>query len=383
MDTSLDNLEDHHKILKNLLSFDTTSYKSNLKVINYIEKIFKKKNKFKIIKVYNKKRDKCSILIKPKQNVTDGILFSGHIDTVPVTGQKWNSNPFKYFYKKNKIYGRGATDMKGFLSVVIANMINMKSNFPVCLSVTHDEETGCDGIYNLLNHIKKNNISLPNKCIVGEPTMLKLVSANKGVEIIETTIKTNFEQGHSSNYNQKINIITASANLITYLQSLQDKIPKKNKLKCKPENSSIHIGLVNGGTSHNIIPKQTSFRWELRYIKNDILFVKKNFFQYQKNFAKKYKKYIKNLLIENEVLFAVPGLNEKNQSKILNFMKHFNIEKKHHVAFGTEAGIIQNFGLSTIIFGPGSINQAHKPNEYISEAQLKKFNNLINNIITQ
>ncbi len=371
---------DHHKILRQLLSFDTTSCNSNLSAINCIENIFKKHHKFEIIKVYNNKKDKCSILIKPRQEVTNGILFSGHIDTVPVTGQKWSSNPFKYVLKNKKIYARGATDMKSFISVIISNMINSKSNFPICLSVTHDEETGCDGIYNLLKYLKKNKISLPDKCIVGEPTMLKVVSANKGVEIIETVLKTNSEEGHSSNYNQKMNTITASANLVTYLQSIQNKIPKKNTLKCIPKNSSIHIGIVNGGTSHNIIPKKTSFRWELRYIKNDILFVKKNFFAYQEKFLKKYRKQIINLEIENNVLFAVPGLNEKNQSKILNFMKNYNYTKKYHVPYGTEAGILQNHGLSTIIFGPGSINQAHKPNEYISVNQINKFNNLIKNI---
>ena len=370
----------HHTILKNLLSFNTTSYRSNLKAIKYIEDIFKTNKKFKIIKVYNNHKDMCTILIKPKQDVTKGILFSGHIDTVPVTGQKWVSNPFQYYKNNNKIYGRGSTDMKAFISVIISNMINLKSNFPICLSVTHDEETGCDGIYNLLKYVKKNNISLPDKCIVGEPTMLKIVSANKGVEILETIIGTNLEEGHSSNYNQKMNTITASANLISYLQSIQSKIPKKNTLNCEPKNSSIHIGIVNGGTSHNIIPKKTSFRWELRYIKNDIAFVKNNFFKYQKKFIKKYKKEIKNLQIQNNVLFAVPGLNEKNQSKIFNFMKNFNLTSKYHVPYGTEAGILQNHGLSTIIFGPGSISQAHKPNEYISVSQFNKFNDLVKKI---
>ena len=110
-------MTNHHIILKNLLSFNTTSYRSNLKVIKYIEGIFKTNNKFKIIKVYNNERNKCSILVKPKQDVSNGILFSGHIDTVPVTGQKWASNPFKYYKKNNKIYGRGSTDMKAFISV--------------------------------------------------------------------------------------------------------------------------------------------------------------------------------------------------------------------------------------------------------------------------
>ena len=381
MDTSLNKLIDHHYILKNLLSFDTTSYKSNINAINYIESIFKKNNKFKVIKVYNDTKDKCSILIKPQQDVTKGILFSGHIDTVPVNNQKWTFNPFKYSVDNKKIFGRGTTDMKGFISVIISNMINLKSNFPICLSITHDEETGCDGIYNLLKYVKEKKIPLPDKCIVGEPTMLKIVSANKGAEIIETVLKTNIEEGHSSNYNQKMNTITASANLITYLQSIQSKIPKGNVLKCNPKNSSIHVGLVNGGTSHNIIPKKTSFKWELRYVKNDILFVKRNFFDYQKKFIKKYKNKIKNLQIENNILCTVPGLNEKNQSKILNFMKKYNFTKKYHVPFGTEAGILQNHGLSTIIFGPGSIVQAHKPNEYISLSQINKFNDLIKNIV--
>lgn len=375
-------MKSYFKILEKLISFDTTSSKSNVEAINYIEKLFKDKKKYKIIKVYNSIKNKCSLLIKPYGDISKGILFAGHIDTVSVDGQKWSASPFKLVNKNGKLFGRGVVDMKGFLSLIIANMLNDNSSkLPFCLSVTHDEETGCEGIYNLSKYIQKKNILLPDKCIVGEPTKTKIVTANKGAAVIETIVKCKKDQGHSSNYNQKVNTITLSSELIIFLQSLQNKISKKNILKCTPNNSSIHIGLCNGGTGHNIIPKQTSFKWEIRYINDDLQFVKKNFEKFQKLLLKKYKEDIAEITIENIPICVVPGLIEKNQKKIITLMNKFNIFENEHVPFGTEAGIIQKLGLSTIIFGPGSISQAHKPDEFITINQLEKYDQLLNNIL--
>ncbi len=379
MDTSL-SLKNYKEILSDLIAFDTTSKNSNLASIKYIENLFKTNQNYKIIKVYNNDRDKCSILIKPKKiNIENGILFSGHIDTVPTNQQNWSYNPYKAKIVNNKLYGRGSTDMKGFISVVIYHMLKNHS-YPFCLTVTHDEETGCDGIKNLMKYINKNKISLPKKCLVGEPTNLKIVTANKGVEIIETTILSKIEEGHSSNFNQKINTITTASNFITYLQSIQKIVPNKNILTCSPGNSSIHIGLLRGGTSHNIIPKKTSFRWEMRYINNDNIFIKKKFFKFQNNILSKYKKLTSKYKINNDILFSVLGLKEKNQSNVINFVKKYITSDTFHVPYGTEAGIIQSYGLSTIIFGPGSIKQAHKPNEYIKLSELEKFDKFLSKI---
>ncbi|MDA9749081.1 M20/M25/M40 family metallo-hydrolase [Pelagibacteraceae bacterium] len=373
-------MKSYNQILSDLISFDTTSRNSNIPAIKYIESLFKKNSNYKIIKVFNKDKNKCSIYIKPKNiDVRNGILFSGHIDTVPTNEQKWNYNPYKAQIVNNKIYGRGSTDMKGFLSVVIHNMLKNPS-YPICLTVTHDEETGCDGIKNLLKYLKKQKIILPEKCIVGEPTNLKIVTANKGVEIIETSILSKIDEGHSSNFNQKINTITMAANFVSFLQSIQDLIPNKNYLKCVPGNSSIHIGILLGGTSHNIIPKKTTFRWEMRYIYNDNTFIKNKFFNFQKKIINKNKKFVSNYIVDNRTLFSVLGLKEIKQNKVINFVKKYINSDNYHVAYGTEAGIIQSYGLSTIIFGPGSIRQAHKPNEYINLSQLDKFDNFLSKI---
>ena len=375
-------MENHYTILEKLINFDTSSFKSNLESINYIESLFKQKNNFKIYKVFNSNKDKCSLLIKPCGDIKKGILFSGHIDTVPVEGQKWSTNPFRLVNKNKKLFGRGTVDMKGFLSIVISNMINQKlGQFPFCLSITHDEETGCDGIYNLSKYVLNRKLILPDKCIVGEPTKMKIVTANKGAEGIDTIVESRKNIGHSSNYNQKINTITLSAELIVFLQSLQKKIPKKNLLKCKPNNTAIHIGMAKGGIAHNIIPKKTSFRWETRHINEDLTYVKNKFFNFQRYLKKTYGRYSSDIQIKNKIVFSVPGLKEKNQTSIINFMKQFNIYGNHHVPFGTEAGIIQKLGLSTIIFGPGSIIQAHKPNEYIRIDQFEKFNLFLQNIL--
>ena len=256
-----------YSILDKIIQFDTTSHKSNFEVISYIEHLFEKKNNYKIYKVLNSEKNKSSILIKPKENFKKGILFSGHVDTVSVEGQKWSSDPFKLKKRNNKLFGRGTSDMKGFLSVVISNMLNNNDkNLPFYLSITHDEETGCQGIKNLSKFINSKNISLPSMCIVGEPTKLKIVTANKGVEVFDTIIETKKEHGHSSNYNQRVNTITLSSEMIVYLQFIQSIIPKKNILMCSPNNTSIHIGMLNGGTSHNIIPKKSQFNFIFLYL---------------------------------------------------------------------------------------------------------------------
>ena len=152
MDTPL-SLKNFKQILSDLISFDTTSKNSNLSSIKYIENLFKINSNYKIIKVFNDNKDKCSLYIFPKyKDILNGILFSGHIDTVPTTQQKWKTDPYKAKIISNKLYGRGSTDMKGFLSVVIYNMLK-NPIYPLCLTVTHDEETGCDGIKNLMNYL--------------------------------------------------------------------------------------------------------------------------------------------------------------------------------------------------------------------------------------
>ena len=139
--------------------------------------------------------------------------------------------------------------------------------------------------------------------------------------------------------------------------------------------------MSEGGTAHNVIPKKSSFRWEARHIKEDLKYIKNKFFNFQKNLKKTYEMYSSDIKIKNKIIFSVPGLKEKNQTSIINFMKKLNIYGNHHVPFGTEAGIIQKLGLSTIIFGPGSITQAHKPNEYITIDQFEKFNKLLKKIL--
>jgi len=369
-------------VLEKLISFDTTSHKSNFEAISYIENLFKNKKKYKIYKVFNSNRNKLSILIKPNMDVKNGILFAGHIDTVSVEGQNWSNDPFKLLKKNNKLFGRGTTDMKGFLAVVISSMLNKNNReFPFCLSVTYDEETGCNGIYDLSNFIKRKKISLPNKCIVGEPTKLKIVTANKGVEVFDTFVESKKELGHSSNYNQRVNTITLISELVFNFQAIQNTIPKKNLLKCRPNNTAIHIGMINGGTSHNIIPRKSFFRTEVRYINDDIQYVKKKMNKIQNEIMKKYSYYSNYLSIKNNILAHVPSLKQKKQTKILDFMKKIHNKEISHVPYGTEAGIIQNLGLSTIIFGPGSIDQAHKPNEYISILELKKFKIILEKMI--
>ena len=370
-------------LLRKLVSFKTISLEENLNLINFIYEYLKKFNiKSKILKG-EKNRANLYAIIGP--NKSDGIFLSGHTDVVPVKGQNWVTNPFKTEIKDGKIFGRGTADMKGFLSVVLSlipNINQKKLIRPIHLMFSYDEEVGCVGIQKAIPFIKKMK-NKPNCCIVGEPTEMKVISQHKG--------KKNFQvffhgiESHSSLVDKGVNAIEYASIFVNFLTNLQNELKKKKNKNFSPSYSTISVGKISGGIALNIVPKFCSVEFEIRDLPNiDYDSLIKQIKEFLKlKIEKSMKKVNKNSKVEFKINNNFPGLYTNEKKSIVNLsLLASNSNNTGAVSFGTEAGVFNNLGIDTIVCGPGSIEQAHKANEYIRINQLDRCEIFLEKIIS-
>ena len=369
-------------ILTKLISFRTISELTNKELAKYISNYLAK---YKVkTQLFEGNPGQFNLYAKIGPEVDGGIILSGHTDVVPTEGQNWITNPFKLVKKKNKLFGRGSCDMKGFIAVVLALIPKLKINKlkkPLHLIFSYDEEIGCVGIQKLIPFLKKIKPK-PAFCIVGEPTEMKLVNMHKGKKNFVVLFKG--IESHSSLTENGVNAIDYCGELINYLKNLQKIFIKtKNHQKFNPPYPTINIGKIQGGLAVNIIPEQCELEFEIRdtpnlktekIIKEIKIFLKK----LEKKMKIKNKKCSINFKIQNNF----PPLETSEKKKIINLaLEKLKSNSISSVSFGTEAGVFNKVGFETIVCGPGSIEQAHKPNEYIEEKQLKKCDEFLTKIV--
>jgi len=369
-------------LLSKLISFKTISTTSNKELMYFVKEYLSKSNIKCELLEGSKGQFNLYSRIGPNQD--GGILFSGHTDVVPTEGQSWNSNPFKLIKKKNRFYGRGTCDMKSFIAVSLdlvskININNLKK--PIHLIFSYDEEIGCVGIQKIVPFIKKLNPK-PMYCIVGEPTGMKVVNEHKGKK--NFLVQFNGVEAHSSLIHNGVNSINFCTEFIEFLKDLQKSISTSSKnSKYNPPYSTINVGLIKGGIALNIIPKYCEIEFEIRdtpEINSDKILKKiKN---YLKLLEKKMKKINKKCFITFKNTNDFPPLKTDEKKKIIQMaLQKLKSNSINSVSFGTEAGVFNKLGLETIVCGPGNIEQAHKPNEYIEESQIIKCQNFLKNII--
>ncbi|MAR79099.1 MAG: acetylornithine deacetylase [Rhodospirillaceae bacterium] len=371
------------KILEKLVSFDTTSSKSNLDLINYIKNYLEGYN-LKSEIIFNKDKTKANLhsTIGPPQN--QGIVLSGHTDVVPVDGQIWDTNPFQLTEYSKKLFGRGTADMKSFIAVTLAMVpliIKKNINKPIHLAFSFDEEVGCLGVPSLVEHINKH-FTKPLVVIVGEPTNMEIVNSHKGVLAFKTSL--NGLEGHSSSPEKGLNTILFASELINFLNSLYEKEKKIKNPLFQPPYTTIHVGLIKGGSALNIIPKECSFIWEYRYLPDQNPEKIINEFNHFSNnvILPKMKSIYDKSSITTKKIAHVPPLKSSSDLEIENLiMKLAKSNTIKTVSYGTEGGVFQQTGIPTIICGPGSIEQAHKANEFIELQEIDKCEKFIINII--
>ena len=366
------------KILTDLISFKTISGKDNGPLIDYCDDILKK-NGVSTFRVFDGNKERVNLfgtINAKKKNGKKPIIFSGHTDVVPVS-KGWSTDPFVATVKDNKLFGRGSCDMKGFIACVLAYVPTLSTtnlDRDIHFSFTFDEETACIGAPLLIKELKKKNI-IDGICIIGEPTKMKIIDAHKGMN--EYTIHFEGLAGHSSQPHKGVNAIEFATRYINKLLDLRKELIKRAPKDCifDPPYSTLSVGGIFGGIAHNVIADKCKVEWETRpVVKEDGIFVTQQIDRFVKEeLLPQMKKVFPNSNIRKEVIGEVIGFNRIKESEACEFVSSITGDNSREVvSFGTEAGLFQEIGISTVVCGPGSIEQAHKIDEFIELNELKK-----------
>jgi acetylornithine deacetylase len=363
------------EMLAKLVSFDTVSSKSNLPLIAFVEEYLQGWN-VPYLRVPNEAGDKAALYATVGPQDRGGIVLSGHTDVVPVTGQAWTSDPFTLRVENGRAHGRGAVDMKAFDALALAMVpeflaANLKT--PIHIMLSYDEETTCLGVIDTIRRLG-HDLPLPKAAIVGEPTMLEVVDAHKSVVTFTTTVH-GFE-AHSSKPYLGASAVMTAADMIAELNRIGDEMMERGDTSGRfdPPYTTVHVGVISGGTARNIISKSCSFHWEFRGLPSlDPQEIPSRLDRFvQETALKRLNRFGEFGRIETKLEVAVPGLAPEpgSAAEVLAL----RLAGKNHtqtVPFGTEAGHYQAAGIPTVVCGPGSIDQAHQPDEYITLDQLE------------
>jgi acetylornithine deacetylase len=366
-------------ILGRLISYDTTSWNSNLELIHFIKKYLEGFD-FKVELIFNEEKNKAN-LFATLPSVTEGhrggIILSGHTDVVPSTEQKWTSDAFTMVQRGDRLFGRGTCDMKGFIACVLAAVPKFSAadlKEPLHLAFSYDEEIGCTGCVSMIDHAAKIT-PLPRACIVGEPTSMKVINSHKGIRHNLTRIYG--LEAHSST-DKGINAIEYAADMICFLRKIGDELKMRppSVEGFTPPYTTVHVGRITGGTAANVTPSYCEFEWDYRPIPGSD----------QEEVIERLNAYVTNTLlprmkersadkgrIETELLANVPLLLPQTGSEAESLVLALAQENEVGVvSYGTEAGIFQGRAkIPTVVCGPGSILQAHKADEYIEISELE------------
>ena len=374
-------------ILAKLVSFPVLGGESNLGIIYWI-KAYIEEFGIKTTLVPNEDNTKASLHCRIGPQVDGGIILSGHTDVVPVEGQDWLTDPFTLVKKDGKLFGRGSADMKGYIACCLAALpyfISSDLKKPIYFAFSYDEEIGCLAAEDLIESIKTTYPEKASYAIIGEPSSLEPVIGKKGVCYVKTEV--NGSAGHSSGIHKEISAIHESTKLIIWLESKMKEMSEKNQdNRFDPPHSTIHVGQISGGTATNIVADYTSFEWDVRVIPEDnIQNIFNDFFSYCKKREKEVKEVFPGFKITNTLLHPpVPALNTKETDDIVFLTKKISKSNSWKtVAYAAEAGQYHEAGYQSIICGPGSIEQAHRANEYTTQDQLDKCVVMLKKLATE
>ena len=374
------------KILTDLISYKTVSGQDNSELINYCEKILNELS-IETFKVFDEDKKRVNLFGTLKAKKTNGkkpIILSGHTDVVPVS-KGWSSDPFTATIKGDKLYGRGSCDMKGFIACTLAFAPIFKENNldrDIHFCYTFDEETACIGAPLLIKELKKRNIK-DGICIIGEPTNMRIIDAHKGC--YEYTTYFEGLAGHSSAPHKGVSAVEFAARyankLIELREELKKRVPKNSIFD--PPFSTLQVGGIFGGIAHNVIADKCYINWETRpVVKEDGIFLNNEIDKFTNEILlPEMKKVFSKSSIKKEIIGEVTGFDRVEKSEACELVSSLTGDNSREVvSFGTEAGLFQEVGISTVVCGPGSIEQAHKVDEFIELNELKKCLKFLNSL---
>jgi acetylornithine deacetylase len=360
-------------LLERLVAFDTESDKSNLPLVDFVETWLRERG-VEVLRAPNPTGDKAALLATIGPKVDGGVVLSGHTDVVPVTGQKWTGDPFALRNDGARLYGRGACDMKGFDAIALAMAPYFKQanlRRPAHILLSYDEETTCLGSMDFIARFGKD-LPRPAAVIVGEPTMMEVVDAHKSIATFRTIV-TGFE-AHSSRPALGANAVQTACEIVAEIGRIADSYEAApGNPRFDPPYSTLHVGTIQGGTARNILARECAFHWEFRGLPGDgsaeALGRVQNYVD--KVALPRLTRYVKGPSVETIVEIDIPGLAAEPGSAAESLaLKLTRSNRTNAVSFATESGRFQTARLPTIVCGPGSIEQAHKPDEFLSLDQL-------------
>lgn len=362
------------EILEQLVGFDSISGKPTHDIIDYI-KDYLIDHGIESTLSYDEAGERANIFATIGPAIDGGVVLNGHTDVVPVTGQKWSTNPFALTCKGDRLYGRGSVDMKGFLACVLASVPLFKStklNKPIHIAFSYDEETGGFGMPVLLKSMAQIPYR-PEIVIVGEPTAMKLITGHKGGFEMRTQI-TGFEV-HSCNPTIGVNAISAAVKLISKIEMIAARLAANPYpgSPFDPPYCTINVGTIEGGTASNATAGWCNFVWEFRPMPGeDGRQIIGEIEQYALTKILPSMQAINSAAnIEIITEAPVPALDDSNAELAATFVSQITgLNSRDVVSFGTDAGYFSDDGISTVVFGPGSISRAHQPDEYIEIGEI-------------
>jgi len=373
------------EMIRKLVGFPTVSRDSNLELIHFVrDRLAALGAEARL--TYNDERSKANLFATLGPRGKPGIVLSGHTDVVPVDGQAWDTDPFCVVEKDGKLYGRGTSDMKSFVAVVLAlapEFAQRGLKTPIHFAFSYDEEVGCIGVGRLIADLAQAGIK-PQSCIVGEPTLMRPVIAHKGKKGFRCNVRG--FACHSAYAPMGVNAVEAAAEAVAFLKSMarrhRDNGPYDRGFDVA--HTTVHTGVMRGGTALNIVPHECTFDFEFRHLPGDdpdALFAE-------------FRNYIDTSLVpemravhadsgfEIVPLSVLPALDNGPEMEVVGLAQELSGNSDiGKVSYGTEGSQFQRAGIPTVVCGPGSIEQAHKPNEYVAIEQVEKCEQFIRRLM--
>lgn len=372
----MDPLAETTALLRDLVAFPTVSSDSNLAMIEFLaERLMAAGARVEIHRDPGGTKANLFATIGPER--AGGILLSGHSDVVPVADQDWTTDPFAMVERDGRLYGRGTCDMKGFIAAAVAMapvFARHATGRPVHFAFTHDEEVGCLGAQALAGVLAARAIR-PSVAIIGEPTLMRVIEGHKGC--CEYTVHFTGLEGHGSAPDRGVNAVEYAVRYVARLLDLGERLKARAPAGSPfdPPWTTINTGALSGGVAHNVIPGKARLDWEMRPVQpGDADFVKADLKRFcEEDLLPRMRAVSPAADIVTEVVGEVAGLvpATENEAKAI-VMELTGANGAGTVPFGTEAGLFQALGMSVVVCGPGSIEQAHKPDEFLALDQLRQ-----------
>lgn len=375
------------RLIRELIAFPTVSCDSNLQLIDYLRELLRPLEA-DLRLTFDRDRRKANLFATLGPRGEPGIVLSGHTDVVPVDGQQWSSDPFVLAERDGRLYGRGTSDMKSFIACVLAlvpEYVNRGLKTPLHLAFSYDEEVGCLGVRGLLEDMAAAGIR-PRSCIVGEPTEMRPVIAHKGKQSYRCTVRG--LASHSAYAPYGVNAVEAAAEAVAFLKQLarrhRDRGPYDRGFDIAY--TTVHTGVIRGGTALNIVPQDCVFDFEFRNLPGDD----------PESLRDEFEAHLRSVIEPEmhavdphtgftiEKLSEIPALDTGAEAEITALAQEFSgCEETVKVSFGTEASQFQVAGVPTVVCGPGSIREAHKPDEFVTLIQVARCERFLHGLMAR